>query len=109
MSIKNPIRPANLVTRCLALRKGDYWVAICLDLDLVAQATTLPQVKRLLNAQIASYISDAVGLDAEKADYLLTRKAPLRFRLLYRFVKLIHGTKRRLSFESALPLVPAGA
>jgi hypothetical protein len=109
MASKNQIHPARLVTRCLALRRGRYWVAICLDLNLVAQADTLPQVKRLLNAQITSYIADAMTIDAGHAEYLLTRKAALRYRLLYRFAKLVHDTHRRLSFETALPLVPAGA
>jgi hypothetical protein len=32
------VRPNELVLRCYAERKGDHWVALCIDFDLAAQA-----------------------------------------------------------------------
>ena len=76
---------------------------------MTAQASTAAQARKLLKAQIASYIADAVGVDEKHASYLLQRKAPLRYFLLYHFIKLVNATKRRQSYEATMPMVPVGA
>lgn len=103
------LHPRNLLLRCLAMKRDGYWVAICIDLDLTAQADTLAQVRKALNGQIASYVADAVGVDVDHASYLLRRRAPLRYFALYHFIKLVHVTKSKRTYESPLPMVPVGA
>lgn len=103
------LHPNDLLLRCMALQRDNYWVAMCIDLDLTVQADTASQARKLLKAQMASYIADAVGADDEHAYYLLHRKSPLRYIALYHFIKLLNATKRRQSYEAAMPLVPACA
>ena len=104
------LHPNDLLVRCLALQREGYWVAMCVDLDLSVQASNAVQARKMLKEQIASYVADAVGVDAEHAAELLHRKAPLRYIALYYFIKLINNaTKKRQSYEAAMPLVPAGA
>lgn len=109
MRNKRIFHPSDLVLRCLALKRDGYWVAICIDLDLVVQADTAPQARKLLRDQMQSYVTDAVTIDSQHALDLLKRKAPLRYRLLYHFIKMVHSTRRKQSFETALPLMPACA
>ena len=101
--------PQDLLVRCLALRRNGHWVAMCIDLDLVAQASSAAQARKLLKDQIASYVTEAVGVDSDHAADLLHRKAPLRYRAMYYGIKLVHATKRSQSYEAAMPMVPAGA
>lgn len=103
------ISPESLVLRCMALQRRGYWVAMCIDLDLAVQATTVAQARKLLKEQMATYVTDALTVDAEHAGVLLKRKAPLRYRLMYRFSKLVNTHKRKQTYEAAMPLVPAGA
>lgn len=103
------IHPTELLVRCFAMRRDGYWVAICVDLDLTVQANTAAQARKLLKAQIASYVADAVGVDSDHAQELLTRRAPLRYFALYYFAKLVHASKRRMSYQAAMPMVPAVA
>ena len=109
MTAKNHIHATNLVLRCLALKRGSYWVAMCIDLDLVVQADTMAQARKLLKGQIASYVADATGVDSDHARALLGRKAPMRYILMYHYAKLVHNARKALSFDTAMPLVPASA
>ena len=102
------ISPESLVLRCLALQRRGYWVAMCIDLDLAVQATTAAQARKLLKEQMTSYVTDALTVDSKHASVLLKRKAPLRYRLMYRFNKLVNTHKRKQTYEAAMPLVPAG-
>jgi hypothetical protein len=107
--LKKQFHPSDLVLRCLALERKGYWVAMCVDLDLSVQADTLPQARNLLKGQMTSYVNEAMSIDNDHANDLMLRKAPLRYRLLYRFVKLVHATRHKQSFETAMPLMPVGA
>jgi hypothetical protein len=111
------MRAAQLVVRCYAEPEGSQWVAVCVDLSLAAQADSLEEAKEKLDAQIREYIFDALaGEDRAHAGQLLTRKAPLRFRLKYALASVrIHlsakfGTMKPrapVRFKKSLPLVPA--
>lgn len=106
------LHPNDLLVRCLAMKRNGYWVAMCIDLDLAAQADTAAKARKLLKDQIASYVADAVGIDGAHAADLLQRRAPLRYVALYHFIKLVNAarpTPRRQSYEAAMPMVPAGA
>ena len=109
MKVKNRLYPAELILRCLALQRDGHWVAMCIDLDLAVQADTSAQARKLLHAQMMSFVAEAVTIDSDHAGDLLNRKAPLRYRALYYLIKLVHATRRKQSFEAALPMVPAGA
>jgi len=109
MTAKNTIHATRLVVRCLALKRGSYWVAMCVDLDLAVQADTMAQARKLLKGQISSYVADATGVDSDHALALLGRKAPIRYVLLYYYAKLVHNARKALSFDAAMPLVPASA
>lgn len=109
MNTKNHIYVTDLVLRCLALKRGSYWVAMCIDLDLAVQADTIAQARELLKGQISSYVADATGVDNENARALLGRKAPMRYVLMYYCAKLANNACKTLSFDTAMPLVPAVA
>lgn len=109
MKAKKHFQPPDLILRCLAMRRDGYWVAMCIDLDLVVQADTVARARKLLNSQIASYVTDATSVDSEHADVLMRRRGPLQYLALYYLAKLVHSTQRTRGFEMAMPLVPAGA
>ena len=106
------MKPIDLILRCYGERKGDVWQAFCIDLNLAAQGKTAEEVKRKLEQQIQSYLYDALaGADKEYALQLLSRKAPLSFRVKYHYYKLlckIGGTKEDICriFNSPMPMVP---
>ncbi|MDP1647128.1 MAG: hypothetical protein Q8M01_02865 [Rubrivivax sp.] len=101
------MRPQNLIVRCLARREGDVFVAMCVDLTLAAQGSTLHEAREKLHAQIASYIGEALTVDRKHAPALLYRKGPLTDRLVYRFCQLRtmlkHG-RNLFVYSEALPL-----
>lgn len=109
------IRPRNLLLRCMAARRGSYWVAFCLDFDLAVQGDSLEEVRRRLEAQISEYVYDAlVGEDRAHAQALLTRKAPLRLWLQYYWAILLNrlhhaGRTCACAFTDTIPLTPTHA
>jgi len=97
---------------CMAWREGDQWVAVCLDFNLAAQDDCFEDVRDRLNAQIHSYLMDALaGKDQTHARYLLRRRAPLRYWLAYYFLAARHALRIRTpcarEYSSPIPLVPA--
>lgn len=107
------IRAKDLVLRCFALKRGGYWVAMCIDLDLAAQADTFAQAKKLLTEQMRSYVADALTVDSANAQTLLRRKAPLHLIALYHaivVVKALHLKWSNVSqYTAPMPMIPAGA
>lgn len=103
--------PRQLVLRCLALKEGHHWVGLCLDFDLAAQGETFDEARLRLDAQIATYLREALaGPDREHAGNLLRRRAPWRYWAMYWAALLAHRMHLRPAardYESALPLVPA--
>jgi hypothetical protein len=103
------IHPSDLILRCFALRRKGYWVAMCIDFDLVAQADNARAARRLLNEQIVSYVSEAYGEDEKFAVQLLRRHAPWRYFAVYYGIKWITHAKRYFSYETAMPMPLAHA
>lgn len=112
------MRPCELVVRCYAEQGADHqWVAVCLDLALAAQADSFNEAKAKLDEQIREYVFDALaGEDVAHAEYLLSRRAPLRFWLRYWFLILLgrmrnngngDGRAKQVRFAEQMPLVPA--
>lgn len=111
------MRAEQLVVRCYAKPEGDAWVAVCVDFSLAAQGDTYQEARSKLDAQIHEYVFDALaGEDRAHAEYLLTRKAPLRFRLRYAMISTLNAAARLFGsaarpkpvrFKETLPLVPS--
>lgn len=100
---------AKLVVRCVARRRGDVWVALCVDFTLAAQGDSLEEAREKLHAQIADYVTEAVTVDAEHAAELLKRKGPLLHRLQYRLAAFTTAFRRlhdRYAYTEPLPLQP---
>lgn len=88
------MRPGDMVLRCYAERKGDQWQAFCLDLNLAAHGDTFQDVKSRLDEMIWSFVYDAtVGEDAQYADQLLPRRAPLSYWLTYYWYSAIQRAR----------------
>jgi hypothetical protein len=102
---------SDLLLRCFTLKRGKYWVAMCVDLDLTVQADTSTQARQLLSEQIHSYITDALSVDAQHVAKLLKRQAPWRFRMLYQamvVLKTAHVKWANMSqYIAPIPLIPA--
>ena len=109
------MRPEQLVVRCYAVSKQNYWVAFCLDFTLAAQGETFDQAKANLDAQIREYVHDALaGEDRQHGPYLLSRRAPMGDWIKYYLVRLRYRFRRRLGsprtyklFKEVMPVVPA--
>lgn len=83
--------------RCYAEKKDGKWQAFCVDLCLAAQADTLDEVRKKLDAMVDEYVKDALfGEDKDYAEALLKRKAPLRERLKYQLFAMfnVFGLRR---------------
>lgn len=101
--------PSKLIVRGYVKRDGIQWVAVCIDLSLAAQADSMEAAKRKLMEQIKSYVTEAVTVDAEHAEYLLNRRAPLSQLMEYYFIAMkeklhINGDR---DFSCPMPLIPA--
>lgn len=78
-----------IVLRCFAKKENNYWVAVCVDLSLAAQADTLEIAHQKLDEQVRSYIDEALTIHRAHADSLLTRKAPPALMLEYYKIKVV--------------------
>jgi len=109
-----------LLLRCYAEREANgQWFAICLDLNIAAQASSQQEVKEKLHAQISRYVRDALTVDAQYAEGLLERRAPFGFFLRYYMLRLrtafrrpsracaTVGSSTQRAFMEPISLVPA--
>lgn len=110
------MKPSNLILRCYAERERDgSWFAICLDLNITAQADTAKEAKEKLHMQIIRYVREALTVDKQYIESLMPRRAPTAFFLRYYFLRLLcalrgrHQPKRdaKRIFNEHLPVVPA--
>jgi hypothetical protein len=114
---KNTIKPSDLILRCYAEREGGQWVAVCVDLNLAAQADTFKQAQAKLAAQIRWYVYDALaGDDRVFADALIKRTAPLSIMLRYhllivmsRFRSLRNKFRMFTQIQPLMPQMPSCA
>jgi hypothetical protein len=115
MHAKKIMKPGNLVLRCYIEREKDgSWFAICLDLNLTAQADNAKEAQDKLHAHIVRYVREALTVDAQYLEDLLPRRAPIGFFIRYYAIKAAHflymNRKRRDAkriFNEHLPVVPA--
>lgn len=71
------MKPQNLLVRCMAWRDHDLWIAASIDFGLAAQAHSVDEAKAKLHDQILDYVREALTVDSEHADVLLSRRAPV--------------------------------
>ena len=88
------MNPINLRVRCMAWQEQGLWVAACIDFTLAAQGATLDQARASLHEQIGQYVNEATSIDADHAEALLMRRAPLADRLRYAFWKMVSRRPR---------------
>ena len=104
------INDTQLLIRCVALREGDQWVAVCLPYSLCAQASTLKEAKNKLHDQIHEYLYDALcGQDRKHASYLLARKAPMKYWAIYFLARVLGQIKIKSHariFKEYMPVAP---
>ncbi len=75
----------------LAIKKGKLYVGICLNFNLAAQSNNINDLRKKLDSQVKSYIYDATqGEDSEHREYLLSRRAPIKYWVMYYFAKLLN-------------------
>ncbi|WP_051235677.1 hypothetical protein [Marinimicrobium agarilyticum] len=78
------MKAQKLIVRCLvSKRKGEtLWVAQSVEFGLAAQGDSPEEAQQKLFAQVDDYIKEALR-EPEYRDQLLSRKAPIGFRLEY--------------------------
>ena len=70
---------------CTARGHGADWEAFCLDFDLAVQGGSFEEVKQRLSDAVVEYVTEACAQEAEVRERLLSRKAPLSIRALWRW------------------------
>lgn len=96
-----------LLLRCFAKKiDGDQWAAVCLELNLAAQASSFEDAVRKLEDMIHSYVKEALEEDHQYADQLLQRRAPMSLYIEYYKAKMMHHINHTTSklFTETLPL-----
>ncbi len=85
----------------LARHVEGQWFVECLDFSLGAQDTTLEAAQERLQAQVRSYVEEAVTLNGgAHAEQLLSRRAPWRDWLLFGLgmaLNALHAARGQLS------------
>lgn len=99
------MNPKELIVKCYAKQEEDEWVAVCLDFCLATQGSSLDEVKRKLEEQIAFYVDEALQ-DQKYGNQLLLRRAPITQWLEYYSIRLTNMIYRNASvvFDEMLPL-----
>ena len=103
------MKSPDLIIRCYVKQTGSYWVGVCVDLCLAVQADSIDEAKRKLEAQIVSYVEEALTVDRAFAAELLSRKAPLLQRIEYALIVAAHRvhlmkTGIAQAFKTILPV-----
>jgi len=102
------MKPNEILLRCFAERKEDYWQAFCIDLCLAVQGESLAEVKQKLHSQIGDYLQDILGgEDRAYASQLLNRKSPFSIVAKYHLYAVMGHIKRikdRCTFQDTMPL-----
>ena len=97
------MRLDDLILRGFAKRDGDNYFAICLDLNIYARGDTPEQAIEKCLDFVCEYIDEAYSDDIEHFSDLIPRKAPLRFWVEYRFMRLVVEVLNRLFARAKRP------
>lgn len=108
------MKTKDLILHCYLKRTQSHqWVAVCVDLCLASQADTQNEARKKLDAQIRTYVEEALTIDRDHAVALLTRKAPVEQRIEYQVIRLLmllrlFGNKIGQAFKTTLPVHVSG-
>lgn len=80
-----------LPLRCHAYGDGDGWGAICTDLDIAVDGSSLDDVKASLAACIELYLEGVAESPPEERPRLLARRSPWRLRARLAGLAWLHG------------------
>lgn len=103
------MKPADLILRCYGYRRKDgTWYAVCIDLNLDAEGQSVKDIKRSLNHAIHGYLETIAEVnDGDSFVHLIRRPSPLKDRILYQAIRLVHSVRRAVAFTEAVPIHPA--
>lgn len=103
------MKPTDLILRCYGYRRKDgTWYAVCIDLNLDAEGSSVKDVKRSLNYAIHGYFDTIAEIEnGESLAHLIRRPAPLKERVFYQVIRLAHSVRRAVAFTEAVPVHPA--
>ncbi len=116
------ISPSDLVLRCYAEQEPNgSWFAMCIDLNLCAEAGSVKEAKSKLTEIIHDYMTDVLTRFNDSPE-LLQRTAPLSFVFRYHLISLRcrwerwralkmeqNGALTHQRYKETLPMVPANA
>jgi len=72
-----PRRDGTLALRCYIEGAGNHWRALCVDLDIAAQGTSLSETQRVLEEMIDTYLDGVLASPPKERARLLNRKSPI--------------------------------
>lgn len=103
------MRMEQLFLRCYAKQMTNgQWYAMCIDLNIDAEAESLQGVKASLEDAILGYLETVTDTDNRSSfEALLRRPASLSHRLFYYFAKhvtKIHSVVKSHAFEEPVPI-----
>ena len=103
------MRTEQLFLRCYAKQMTNgQWYAMCIDLNIDAEAETLPAVKSSLEDALFGYLETVTDTDNRSSfETLLCRPASFSHRLFYYFAKhitKIHNVVNSQVFEEPVPI-----
>jgi hypothetical protein len=104
------MKPEDLLVRCYARRRSPgHWYAVCIDLNLDAEADSLQNVKRSLDLAINGYLRTVIdGQNQASIAHLIRRPAPIKDRAFYYAAKFLNQVARLhrsyIAFKEAVPI-----
>ena len=102
------VKPRDLVLRCYVYRLNDGpHVGVCVDLNIAVQSDSPEQLKKKMNAAIASYIDLVLDTDdKESIPQLIFRRSPLKDWVIYYLIKFLVFIKKipgNFTFKEYIP------
>ena len=94
----------DLLLRCYAQRYGDAWHAICTDLDVAADGSTLEEAKAALVGCVGLYLEGVEGLAADELRRAMTRRTPWHVRTKMASLALLHKPRGHRASSQAFVL-----
>jgi len=85
------------------MNKDKLYVAMSLDFGLAAQGESIHEVKEKLESQIEEYIREACEQDSEHKKYLLSRKGPLIWFVIFYLAKIHIKSREIFAFTERKP------
>jgi len=84
------MNPFNLKLRGFSQKEPDgSWLAVCIDLNLVAQGDSQKESREKLHNMISGYLEEALTEDEKYFDDLVPRKSPFICLVRYYWIALL--------------------